>query len=44
LFWFTARFFTVPLTKDLYRRTRKIEVNDDEHSLYMALRIGNCYF
>jgi len=23
--------------------TRKIEVNDDEHSLFMALRIDYCY-
>jgi len=22
---------------------QRIEVNDDEHSLFMALRIGHCY-
>jgi len=34
----------MPLTQDLYRRmSAKIAVNDDEHSLFMALRIGYCY-
>jgi len=34
----------MPPTKELYRRMNgKIEVNDDEHSLFMALRIGYCY-
>jgi len=41
LFWFNARFFTLPLTKDLYGRMRaqRIEVKDVEHSLFMALGI-----
>jgi len=35
----------MPLT-NLYGRmsaTRRTEVNDDEHSLFMALRTGRCY-
>jgi len=44
MFWFNARVFTMPLTEDLYRKmSEKVEVNDDEHSLFMALRIGYCY-
>jgi len=31
------------LIKDLYRLARRIEVTDDEHSLFIALRIGYCY-
>jgi len=39
-----ARFLTMPLTKDLCieELARRIEVNDDEHSLFMALRLGYC--
>jgi len=32
----------MPLTKDLYRLARRIAMTDDEHSLFMALRIGYC--
>ena len=41
-----SRIFTMPLTKDLYieERAQWIEVNDDEHSLFMALRLGYCYY
>jgi len=42
LFWFNARFVTMPLTKYLYRLARRIAVSDVEHSLFMALRIGYC--
>jgi len=34
----------MPLTNDVYRRmSAKIEVNDDRHCLFMALRIGYYY-
>jgi len=33
----------MPLTKFLYGLAGRMEVTDDEHSLFMALRIDYCY-
>jgi len=42
LFRFNARFFTKPLTKDLYRLARRIEVTADEHFIFIVSKIGYC--
>jgi len=41
LFWFNARFLLYYTTNQ--RSLLKLELNDDEHSPFMALGIGCCY-